>query len=700
MYKRCKMTVVIALVLLVFVANIVPENKTELAGDFNTTSTLGLAKHIFENVPASILSTPTNNSVVPVALSNDAAEELDSVILINSDGSMTLKQYEVNIKYVDEQNNIRFKNNALVKSTDDRYLYENADSDIKMYFPDDIRDGIRIVNKQNSIAIAPNTDTKSAVFKSVTINNEICLQYNDVFGKGTALQYLPVNTGLKEYIILYEYGGVNTFEFVLEMPNYVPLQSEGKSIEFYNEITNTVEAFIVPIDARDSYVGNSECTYHQTLENYMQIESIGNKRYLLKVIIDKDFLENESTVYPVVIDPTTSITQTAQYDSSVYSGYPSANNSEYLSPYNPVGYHNDTKLEAKAVIGFNMNSFATIDAESVTNAYYHVREGSGKTNTMHLNVYALKTNWSSATVSWNDVQSMSKTLITSGLLVNNNTWLDIDLTETVQQWINYVKTNGYIGINPANGILLESTTTNNSSKHFASSDYSGSLAPSLVVEYNNNAHGLTYNPQKYNFDAVPLGDRFFQGRMNCYGYALQIYYKGSEAYAYKQQPGEFKQTETFESLIESYKNASDSWDCLNLFVRDRINEDFARFGWTLTSTTATAVTPAGKRKIALVVSREMDESNGTYFGDYHFYARNSDGTWSHKQGLMEVSNLSIDTKVVLTDSNISTRATEGGYDHRSVLFFFIDKDALVYDYSHGYGQNPSTIGTPVYWETD
>lgn len=47
-------------------------------------------------------------------------------------------------------------------------------------------------------------------------------------------------------------------------------------------------------------------------------------------------------------------------------------------------------------------------------------------------------------------------------------------------------------------------------------------------------------------------------------------------------------------------------------------------------TTATAVPPSGFRKVALVIAPGLD---------YHWYEQNSDGYWSHKQGLAPITNV-------------------------------------------------------------
>ena len=72
--------------------------------------------------------------------------------------------------------------------------------------------------------------------------------------------------------------------------------------------------------------------------------------------------------------------------------------------------------------------------------------------------------------------------------------------------------------------------------------------------------------------------------------------------------------------------------------------------------------------------------------------RYSDGTWSHKPGSTKVTNLSLDTHAVITDSSIATAAREGRYDD-GVRYYLIKKPPII-DYVHGNGHNEDSLYTP------
>ena len=186
-----------------------------------------------------------------------------------------------------------------------------------------------------------------------------------------------------------------------------------------------------------------------------------------------------------------------------------------------------------------------------------------------------------------------------------------------------------------------------------------------------------------------------QYNMNCYGYAMHVHATvGTGSNPYKQQPGEFiRDNQRFEDLNQErdqYLRGPNATPTAALnYLEQKMMGDFAEMRsrdgaeWVVTQTTQTASVPAGYRKIALTIGIAYD---------YHFYMRHSDGTWSHKPGGAKATNLSFDTRVVITDSNIATAAREGGYDD-GVRYYLIKKSPII-DYVHGNGHNEDSLYTP------
>ncbi len=189
----------------------------------------------------------------------------------------------------------------------------------------------------------------------------------------------------------------------------------------------------------------------------------------------------------------------------------------------------------------------------------------------------------------------------------------------------------------------------------------------------------------YTKTATLINNSDMISRMNCYAYALQMFYNGTLPYTiyvpgygnytdyyYKQQPGEFKSrlsTDTYWNIIASHPYSHED-------IFNKMKNDFSRLGFTIEKTTKTATVPAGKRKIMLAVDPEYD---------YHFYFRNSDGIWSHKIGQSNVYNTASDGLTVLNDTNIDTTVKKYGvvdYNRTLETFYLISKPA-VWDFTNG-----------------
>ena len=107
--------------------------------------------------------------------------------------------------------------------------------------------------------------------------------------------------------------------------------------------------------------------------------------------------------------------------------------------------------------------------------------------------------------------------------------------------------------------------------------------------------------------------------------------------------------------------------------------------YNIYETTFTSIVPAGFRKIAMTINQY-----GNY-PDAHFYARDINGNWSHKQGSLSITNRSISSNVIITDNNFQTVCKEGGYTD-GVRYYLINKPYII-DYEHEYEDIVSSSAT-------
>lgn len=420
-------------------------------------------------------------------IENPKAESLDiydenlySVTTNNIDGTQTVEIFQTPIKYV-ENNEIKFIDttikecSVLDKVTTDKY-YECVNSSVKSYFPNKLSDGVSIQKEGYSIKFYPITDKTldfENLFTKPTLSEDNILTYEDVFDDFNEVTYTPVSTGVKEEIILEEYTGKNVFEFTLEFENLEPLYLKGDSIPLIDKQTKEQIASISQIDIKDSAQ-----KFNTSLYNTIEMKKVDTDIYILRLIIDENFLESDSTVYPVIIDPTITFNADPIYDAPVFSGYPNTNFNS--NTYNVVGYHGSSYGEGVAFIKINnLQNYKYINQANVTSAYLRVYEGSGKTSSATVNLFNCMEIWDNTTVTYNNMPTIH-TAAYSSRTISSSGWYNFNITNLLRGWMRYTVQDG--GKSQHHGVALKMSDTGVSSRHFASANNT-SYPPSIIINY-------------------------------------------------------------------------------------------------------------------------------------------------------------------------------------------------------------------------
>ncbi len=450
---------------------------------------------ILSNLPDYIAKNTLNPNITAIKLDTADNDELFSFTTINSDGSKSLYLFNDPVKFVDK-NKVRFIDNTITQriSSENEPEYTNSLNAFDLTMPKTLSKGISLKMDDISITMTPFIGgTSQAFLKDTTFRglNEQVIEYRDVFAKGIHLQYTPINSGLKENIIMENYTGINVFKFYLDVGNAYPIYTEGESIPFASPVTDEIVFIVGQIDAKDSYIGE-QTDGHFTLYNSLKVEEFGEK-YILTVTVDKEFLTSPNTVYPVIIDPTVTIASSNMQDTSVYSAKKNTQ-TFYSSAYNIVGNHGDSYGEGIAFIKMtNLGNYTNIDPAKITTAYYNVYEGSGKTNSMTIQVRTPSSTWSQTSITYENMPSLSSP--TTSLTISKSGRHNFDVTQQVRDWIKYERLG--TGLNKSRGIALKASSTGISSKHFCSANYSGTTTPALIINYTdsnyhiNNTYDLT-----------------------------------------------------------------------------------------------------------------------------------------------------------------------------------------------------------------
>ena len=243
------------------------------------------------------------------------ADSMETFTAVNDDGSKTAFVYSQPVKYVDKKTNeIKFIVNSFEKTgflegifTDTAYTNKGNSFDIKL--PKNIEKGVLFSENDYTIKMTPTVEkSEKPEEKEYEFMGEpqSVIEYPNAFGKGVHLQYAAINSGLKENVFMEEYIGINEFVFELELKGLRAELKEDMTIALSDEKTKDEVFFIEKPWAMDSIDGEViEDEVHIEYDNEYNLEELEEGKYLLTMIIKKEFLENEKTVYPVLIDPTT-----------------------------------------------------------------------------------------------------------------------------------------------------------------------------------------------------------------------------------------------------------------------------------------------------------------------------------------------------------------------------------------------------------
>ncbi len=152
--------------------------------------------------------------------------------------------------------------------------------------------------------------------------------------------------------------------------------------------------------------------------------------------------------------------------------------------------------------------------------------------------------------------------------------------------------------------------------------------------------GLPYEPDLWNTNDI------IRDTTNCYAYCLNLQKnplnnKNFPVFpdGYCLQPGDLS-GDGVEITSFDYINGSAASKII-----DNVKKDAETAGFTFKETTKDTPVAKNNWKVALVIG-VYDPVNGVYSSDYHWYRQNDDGTWSHKPGKFEVTNLDYSGKII------------------------------------------------------
>ena len=401
------------------------------------------------------------------------------------DGSYVAAQYDVPVHYLDENGEWQDIDNTLISSGNE---YSSANARIKFakkitenesLFT--IHDGNRKITVSLDHAIkktqgkvqnaSADNQSESRLQKLMTLDKLT----SEILYKGiladTDLQYI-VNSGhIKENIIVKKSKDTYNYTFTLKLNNLDARSNEDGSISVFDPDTKE-DVYHIP--APIVYDANGEYA-PATVSSYSLVVA-GNHTYSLTVTVDSEWMNANERAFPVVIDPTISVSTSSVIDLDISSSRPNS----YFNTSTTLYVGNTWRCYWKTASLPAIPSTAYITKAAISLC-------ANGTSGNYVGVYNVTTDWDSS-LTWGKTtaQTSPKGVLSDTLLDyncidgkdvtdNRYTW---DITSLYEAWRSGATPNYGIGFKIVDG------TTASSNAIFYSSKYTATAQrPQLTVSY-------------------------------------------------------------------------------------------------------------------------------------------------------------------------------------------------------------------------
>ena len=393
-------------------------------------------------------------------------EKLNTYVFGNDDGSKTVYYMHENVKYKDKEGKIKDKDISLVKKNKG---YGIAQNEVELFLPENPKEGIDVEYSGHIVTIIPQGNNDTAVAKQ----DADAVVYEKYFDENSSLKYTPLLSGVKEDIILADYAEDVAYDFVIET-NGLFVYNDDKGYYLAENAEAEPLFYLGDVEVYDAI--GKPCM------GTMEVSELeAGKKYKLTLSVDDAFLADPTTVYPVTIDPTLTISDTVTgadsiIDAPIFEGLKTRNFGKYK--YNTVGTTTASYGVGRTVVKLpgllNSAEYKNVTSDQIESVKFYVRDSSG-TGSQTIYLYQLSnSSWTETSVTWSNVGSYYP--VGTSATMSSGKVTAFDISSLVWAW----KNNKF---NPNAGfIMMNQTETNN--KSFCSSEYSTtSYRPYVVMTY-------------------------------------------------------------------------------------------------------------------------------------------------------------------------------------------------------------------------
>lgn len=513
-----------------------------------------------------------------VAVDEEAMLADDHTInLENKDGSNTVYLFSEPISYTDENGNLKTKDISVEKADKKLksrgYEYTNGQNDYRINFSKDYNTGVQAEFDNCSYSIIPISDYDTVGKETVAeyLNEKFeVFQYKNIYGDGTNLRFYPQLNGIKDEIVLDSNIGKNTFSFKIETNNCIASLDDNGAVVLKNTDDEVVQTFSKPFAYDSDFVDGIYDEHYVDCE--YTLDEISNGSYMLSVSVDKNWLESESTVYPVTIDPTTVNVDTYR-DAGVYSKVP--NNCYGAEETACIGRSSEYG-NGRIYLQFFMPTEIKKGAK-INSAFIWMRETTGRTSNMYVQPYLVKSSWNEG-ITWNTRSYMDNTSDMPTKNINSQStdwasspyWYKMYITSAVQKWTDGERTNYGIGLYSDE----EEKSTYNWRAFATIQNSTSSYRPYTVINYTNDTTAptvtsVTGNATDWTNGNVTLKVNGAKDNDGGIGLHTTTYSFSTSKDTYNWQKENYK---TFSSNCTVYIYVRDAWDNRRLVSTQTINK--------------------------------------------------------------------------------------------------------------------------------
>lgn len=427
-----------------------------------------------------------NETAKEVEKLNEIAEKrtLSSRAYQMSDGTTRHELFATDINYKDATGKLKpidIKVKDIDSSKSGGYKFKNGENSWNVYFADigKAQDMVKIEQDNYLISFSLN-ESKSTATASKSLNMEkgksefhdfyredpTVVMYQDAMSD-IDIAYTIRENYLKEDIILNKKPQSNQFTFTITTINLALVLKDNRLT--YNDEMNGEQIF----ETDNLYMEDSKGNISEDVS--LKLEKLGDNKYSLIVIADEKFLNDENTVYPVIIDPT--IQNSSTYDVFVADGMPTTNmnSGSTRAPYLRTGKDTSYGIR-RSYIKFRDSDIdnAVISGDTILSAYLDLCEYS-HLGTIAIRAYLPLGSWTSSGVTWNNQPGYDSSSFATSSYYGSD-WYRMNVTNWARDWEDGSITN--------NGLLVKAYYEGSTSvwTTFRSSDnWDSSRRPRLVM---------------------------------------------------------------------------------------------------------------------------------------------------------------------------------------------------------------------------